>query len=66
MNTRTINTIVHARNEKAYAVGKMHYGHFNIRRIVWGMVMASEECRDDEEIRSAIVLITSTKRRRRR
>lgn len=67
MGTRTIiDCPVRASNERAFAIGTVTRGFFHIRRVVWGLALASEECRDDEEIRRAIVLIASEKKRRRR
>jgi hypothetical protein len=33
-----------------------------VRRVVWGLLMAQSECRDDEEIRAASIMVERTPR----
>jgi hypothetical protein len=55
-----------AHNSSAWALGrKQRYG-FHVRRIVWGMALALEERREDEEIRAATILIEDQWKRRHR
>jgi hypothetical protein len=49
------------RNAAAYALGRQERGGFNVRRVVWGRLMARVERRDGEEIRRAFVLVESGK-----
>jgi hypothetical protein len=53
----------HAANSACYALGHRAGNGFVVRRVVWGMAMASMEVRDGEQIRRAIVLVDSGPRR---
>jgi len=44
----------HASNRNAWAIGTQKRNGFHVRRVVWGMLMASVERRPDEEIRKAL------------
>jgi|SoimicMinimDraft_17_1059745.scaffolds.fasta_scaffold111768_2 hypothetical protein len=53
-----------ARNAKAWALGEQkHYGGFMVRRVVWGLLMASMEKRPGEEIRKAVILVGGRRKR---
>ena len=51
-------TYVRPINFKCYALGKVNSGngHFSVRQIVWGRLMARAEKRDGEKIRPAVIL----------
>lgn len=53
-----------AANAKAWAIGRMQANGFNVRRIVWGLLMAQAEKRMDEEIRACVLLVESERKRR--
>jgi hypothetical protein len=55
----------HAANSSAWALGRRQRNGFHVRRVVWGLLMAQSECRPDEEIRAATILIESASKRRR-
>jgi hypothetical protein len=55
----------HAANSSAWAIGQQRRNGFRIRRVVWGLVMAWEEKRDDEEIRAASISVERQFKRRR-
>jgi len=47
-----------ARNFKAWALGTYDAGNrFNVRRVVWGRLMARAEKRDGEKIRRCEILV---------
>lgn len=47
----------HAANSRAYAIGSQQRNGFNIRKIVWGRLMAKYERREGEKIKRAIIWI---------
>jgi len=49
----------HAANYKAWAIGRQQRNGFQVRRVVWGRLMAREERRPQEEIRRATILVRS-------
>ena len=64
MPIRALETTCYAPNERAWAIGRevpFRSGkgyRFNIRRVVWGRLLAREEKREGEKIKRAIILIT--------
>jgi len=56
----------HAANTSAWALGRPGANGFHVRRVVWGLALAVEECRPDEQIRAAKILVEDTHNRRRR
>lgn len=48
---------VHAANTTAWAIGKPQRNGFHVRRVVWGMTLAKEERRPDEQIRLAKIMV---------
>ena len=58
MPIRALETTCYAPNEKAWALGRMERGKFNIRRVVWGRLLARYEKRDGEKIKRVVILIT--------
>jgi hypothetical protein len=56
----------HAANCSAWAIGKQQRNGFHVRRVVWGLFMAFEECRPDEQVRAATILVEKQFKRRRR
>lgn len=52
-----------AANAKAWALGKQQGNGFQVRRVVWGLTMASMEKRPGEEIRSAVILVGGKRKR---
>jgi hypothetical protein len=46
-------------NARAYALGHLERGtgKFRVRRVVWGLLMATSERRPEEAIRRALVLV---------
>jgi hypothetical protein len=57
--------MVHAANHTAWAIGRQQRNGFHVRRVVWGLLMAQSERRDDEEIRAASILVEQAPKRRR-
>ena len=63
MSSRIVETSCYAPNERAWAIGRevpFRSGkgfRFNIRRVVWGRLLAREEKREGEKIKRAIILI---------
>ena len=55
---------VHAINAGAWAVGQLEHGRFRVRRVVWGLLMATAEKRDNEEVRACTILVEQNHRRR--
>jgi hypothetical protein len=53
-----------ARNNSAWAIGTQRRNGFMVRRVVWGLLMASQEKREGEEIRAAVILVESEAKRR--
>jgi hypothetical protein len=53
-----VDGIKRARNSAAWALGRDGLGGFNIRRIVWGRMLARAEKRKGEEIRKATIYVT--------
>ncbi len=53
----------HARNAKSWALGEQKRNGFHVRRVVWGLLMASMEKRPEEEIRRAVILVGGKRRR---
>lgn len=51
-------------NASAWAIGKRRRYGFHVRRVVWGLTLAREERREDEEIRAATILVEDTWKRR--
>jgi len=47
----------HARNGRAWAIGKPVHGGFRVRRVVWGRLLAREERRAGEQIRAARIWV---------
>lgn len=56
----------HAANHTAWAIGRQQRNGFQVRRVVWGFLMATTERRDDEEIRAASIMVESGWKRRHR
>lgn len=54
----------HAANHTAWAIGRQQRNGFHVRRVVWGLVLAREERRYDEEIRAASIMIEAQWKRR--
>lgn len=48
---------VHAANTQAWAIGRPQRNGFHVRKVVWGMLLAKEERRPDEEIRAAKIMV---------
>ena len=46
-----------AGNADAWAIGRRQSNGFHIRRVVWGLLMASAERAEGEEIRRAVVMV---------
>jgi hypothetical protein len=46
-----------ARNAKSWALGEQKRNGFHVRKVVWGLLMASMEKRPGEEIRRAVILV---------
>ena len=57
------NDVHNAANAKAWALGKQQRNGFQVRKVVWGLLMASMEKRPDEEIRRAVILVGGKRRR---
>lgn len=55
-----------ASNSSAWALGRQQRNGFHVRRVVWGLTMAREERRDDEEIRAATIMVEEQWLRRHR
>lgn len=55
-----------AANHTSWAIGRKQHNGFHVRRVVWGLLMAQMECRADEEIRAARIMVEATFKRRRR
>jgi hypothetical protein len=47
----------HAANHRAWAIGRQRRNGFHVRKVVWGLLMARSERRDDEEIRAATIMV---------
>ena len=56
-------TLRQARNAKSWALGEQKSNGFHVRRVVWGLLMASMEKRPGEEIRKAVILVGGKRRR---
>jgi hypothetical protein len=54
----------HAANSSAWALGRQQRNGFHVRRVVWGLLMAQSERRDDEEIRAAAIMVEARFKRR--
>lgn len=57
------NDVRNAANAKAWALGKQQRNGFHVRKVVWGLLMASMEKRPGEEIRRAVILVGGKRRR---
>jgi hypothetical protein len=57
------NEMRYARNAKSWALGEQKRNGFHVRRVVWGLLMASMEKRPGEEIRKAVILVGGKRRR---
>jgi hypothetical protein len=57
-----VTPLKHAANCKAWALGRQQRNGFNVRRVVWGLLMARAERRDGEEIRAAIIMVGGKRR----
>jgi hypothetical protein len=55
-----------ASNSSAWALGTRRRNGFFVRRVVWGLTLAREERRADEEIRAATIMIEDQWKRRHR
>ena len=55
----------HARNSSAWAIGTQTRHGFYVRRVVWGLLMASAEKRIGEEVRAAQITVERAVKRRR-
>lgn len=55
----------HPNNCSCWALGQQTSNGFHVRRVVWGLLLAWEEKRDDEEIRAATILVERAFKRRR-
>lgn len=56
-----------AKNANAWAIGRaLASGRFVVRRVVWGLLLANEEKREDETIRSAWILVGRERERQRK
>jgi hypothetical protein len=55
----------YASNGSAWALGQQRRNGFHVRRVVWGLLLAWEEKRDDEEIRCAHIMVERQFKRRR-
>jgi hypothetical protein len=53
----TLDQTKFAANSQAWAIGRLQMNGFHVRRIVWGKTLASEERRDGETIRRAIIRV---------
>lgn len=60
-----IESMKHAANARAYALGQQRSNGFHVRKIVWGRLMATAEKRQGEEIRAAIIMVRLPRQRRR-
>ncbi len=57
MSIRAVETTIYAPNESAWAIGRIERGRFNIRRVVWGRLLARYEKRKGEKIKRVIILV---------
>jgi hypothetical protein len=55
----------HAANSSAWAIGSQRRNGFQVRRIVWGLLMAQCECRDGEQVRAATLMVEGSYKQRR-
>jgi hypothetical protein len=55
----TTTRMKHAANTSAWALGKPAHNGFHVRRVVWGYLLAKEECRPGEQIRAAKIWVES-------
>lgn len=55
-------SLKHATNYRAWAIGRQQSNGFNVRRVVWGLLMARSERRPDEEIRAAKIMVGEKRR----
>jgi hypothetical protein len=55
--------MVRALNARAWAIGVPTASGFRARRVVWGWSRACEERRDEEELRSAVIMVRKQRRR---
>jgi hypothetical protein len=55
-----------AANNFAWAIGRKQRNGFHVRRVVWGILMAQAERREDEEIRAATIMVEANWKRRHR
>ena len=53
----SINRLRYARNHHAWALGTQERNGFHVRRVVWGLLMASAEVRPGEQIRKASIMV---------
>ena len=54
----------YAANSSSWAIGHQQPNGFQVRRVVWGLMLAFEELRDGEEIRAARIQIERKHRKR--
>ncbi len=47
----------HAANAKAWAIGNQQSNGFQVRKVVWGLLMARAERREGEQIRRAVIMV---------
>ena len=52
--------MVNAANAWAWAIGKPVRSGFKVRRVLWGRALARKEKRDGEQVRRAIVVVSTT------
>lgn len=55
-----------AQNCSAWAIGTQRRNGFHVRKVVWGLLMAQCECRANEEIRSAVIMVEAKYKWRRK
>lgn len=53
----TLEETKFAANSQAWAIGRLQLNGFYVRRVVWGKTVASEERREGETIRRAIIRV---------
>lgn len=46
-----------AGNSSAWALGRQTRNGFHVRRVVWGLLLAQHERREDEEVRAATIMV---------
>jgi hypothetical protein len=52
-----VEQLKHAANSKAWAISNQQSNGFQVRRVVWGLLMARMERRKGEEIRRAVIMV---------